>query len=59
MPRKKRTKKESGMVMVSKAALARVVTLGAGHHAAVATLKRTIRKAPAKRKPAKKGRRRR
>lgn len=49
---KKRRKKASTKVTVSRTALNKVISMGAGHHAAIAQLKRTVRTAAKPRKKA-------
>lgn len=45
---KKRRKKASAKVCVSRTALNKVISMGAGHHAAIAQLKRTVKTVPAR-----------
>ena len=57
MPRKKRRKKatkKAARYTVSRAALVKVIHLGASHHAALAALKKTVRVGIKKRKSTKK-----
>lgn len=49
---KKRRKKASSKVTVSRTALNKVISMGAGHHAALAQLKRTAKTAAKPRKKA-------
>jgi len=53
---KKRRKKASTKVTVSRTALNKVISMGAGHHAAIAQLKRTVKTAPTRKKKATKKR---
>jgi hypothetical protein len=57
--RRKKATKKTGKVTVSRAVLDKVISLGAGHHAAIAQLKRTAKAAPRRKKAAKKRSRRR
>ena len=56
---KKRRKKASAKVCVSRTALNKVISMGAGHHAAIAQLKRTVKTVPTRKKKATKKRSRR
>lgn len=53
---KKRRKKASAKVCVSRTALNKVISMGAGHHAAIAQLKRTVKTVPTRKKKATKKR---
>lgn len=49
---RKKTAKKAKRITVSRAALVRVIHLGASHHAALSTLKKTVRVGIVKRKKA-------